>query len=52
VDGLKGFPEAIEAIFPQTTVQTCIVHYADLRVMPTSAADCCGGGRIGSGGSA
>jgi putative transposase len=26
VDGLKGFPEAIEAAFPQTTVQTCIVH--------------------------
>jgi transposase-like protein len=26
VDGLKGFPEAIEAIFPQTSVQTCIVH--------------------------
>jgi putative transposase len=26
VDGLKGFPEAIEAIFPQTTVQTCVVH--------------------------
>jgi putative transposase len=26
VDGLKGFPEAIEAIYPQTTVQTCIVH--------------------------
>jgi putative transposase len=26
VDGLKGFPEAIEAIFPETTVQTCIVH--------------------------
>jgi putative transposase len=26
VDGLKGFPEAIEAVFPQTTVQTCIVH--------------------------
>src|SRR5580704_1918544 len=24
VDGLKGFPEAIEAVFPQTTVQTCI----------------------------
>jgi putative transposase len=34
VDGLKGFPEAIEAIFPKTTVQTCIVHYADLLVMP------------------
>ena len=26
VDGLKGFPEAIEAIFPTTIVQTCIVH--------------------------
>ncbi len=25
-DGLKGFPEAIEAIFPSTLVQTCIVH--------------------------
>jgi putative transposase len=26
VDGLKGFPEAIEAIFPQTQIQLCIVH--------------------------
>jgi putative transposase len=26
VDGLKGFPEAIEAVFPDTTVQTCVVH--------------------------
>jgi len=26
VDGLKGFPEAINAIFPETVVQTCIVH--------------------------
>ncbi|MDE9765552.1 IS256 family transposase [Pseudomonas aeruginosa] len=26
VDGLKGFPEAIEAVFPQTSVQLCIVH--------------------------
>ena len=26
VDGLKGFPEAIEAIFPQTQIQICIVH--------------------------
>jgi len=25
-DGLKGFPEAIEAVFPQAVVQTCIVH--------------------------
>ena len=26
VDGLKGFPEAINAVFPLTRVQTCIVH--------------------------
>ncbi|MFL5957717.1 MAG: IS256 family transposase [Solirubrobacterales bacterium] len=26
VDGLKGFPEAIEAVFPLAWVQTCIVH--------------------------
>jgi transposase-like protein len=26
VDGLKGFPEAIGAVFAQTTIQTCIVH--------------------------
>jgi transposase-like protein len=26
VDGLKGFPEAIEAVYPQAWVQTCIVH--------------------------
>ena len=26
VDGLKGFPEAIEATFPDAWVQTCIVH--------------------------
>src|SRR5437660_2154147 len=26
VDGLKGFPEAIGAVFAQTVVQTCIIH--------------------------
>lgn len=26
VDGLKGFPEAITAVFPEAQVQTCIVH--------------------------
>ena len=26
VDGLKGLPEAIEAVFPKTQVQLCIVH--------------------------
>lgn len=26
VDGLNGFPEAINAVFSETVVQTCIVH--------------------------
>lgn len=26
VDGLKGVPEAIETVYPQTAVQLCIVH--------------------------
>ena len=26
VDGLKGFPDAIEAVYPKTAVQLCIVH--------------------------
>ena len=26
VDGLKGFPEAIQAIFPRAEIQSCIVH--------------------------
>lgn len=28
VDGLKGFPQAIETVFPKTTVQICIMHMA------------------------
>jgi len=41
VDGLKGFPEAIEAIFPATTVQTCIVHLirASLKYVPRKQYD-------------
>jgi putative transposase len=36
VDGLTGFPEAIEAVYPQTWVQTCLVHAvrAALRFVP------------------
>ncbi|MDM1363327.1 IS256 family transposase [Myroides odoratimimus] len=36
VDGLKGFPEAIQAVFPQTQVQLCIVHQIrnSLRFVP------------------
>lgn len=26
IDGLKGFPEAIESVFPKTQVQLCVVH--------------------------
>jgi putative transposase len=41
VDGLKGFPEAVEAVFPQTTVQTCIVHLIrqSLRYVPRRQYD-------------
>jgi putative transposase len=36
VDGLAGFPEAIEAVFPAAWVQTCLVHQvrASLRFVP------------------
>ena len=34
-DGLKGLP-AREYRLRKTAVQRCVVHYADLRVMPTS----------------
>jgi transposase-like protein len=33
-DGLKGLPEVVSNVWPETIVQTCLVHYADLRVMP------------------
>ena len=26
VDGLKGFPDAIQAVYPKTQIQLCIVH--------------------------
>ena len=41
VDGLKGFPEAIEAIFPKTTVQTCVVHLIrhSLKYVPRRARE-------------
>ena len=49
VDGLKGFPEAIRAVFPEATVQTCIVHllrhsldfvsYKDRKIFATALKD-------------
>jgi putative transposase len=34
-DGLKRLPDVVANAWPQAIVQTCIVHYADLRIMPT-----------------
>ena len=36
VDGLKGFPEAIESVYPKTQIQLCIVHMVrnSLRYVP------------------
>ena len=36
VDGLSGFPEAVEAAFPQTQIHLCIVHMVrnSLRYVP------------------
>jgi putative transposase len=39
-DGLKGLPDAIGEVWPPTVVQTCVVHYADLRIMPTWSRNC------------
>ncbi len=46
VDGLKGFPEAIEAVYPKTVVQLCIVYlvryslnYVSWKLRKTVAAD-------------
>jgi putative transposase len=33
-DGLKGLPEAIAEVWPLAVTQTCIIHYADVRIMP------------------
>jgi hypothetical protein len=38
VDGLKGFPDAIEAVFPQAWVQSCIVHPAQPPLPPPPRA--------------
>ncbi len=44
VDGLTGFPEAIEAVFPKTRVQLCIVHlnriYFENRSFSSSDSRC------------
>jgi putative transposase len=38
VDGLKGFPDAINAVFPETQIQTCIVGLLNNSYAPTSCS--------------
>jgi transposase-like protein len=38
-DGLTGLPDAIAAAWPKAIVQTCVVHYADLGIMPMWSLD-------------
>jgi transposase-like protein len=33
-DGLKGLPESITTTWTYAQMQTCILHYADLLIMP------------------
>ncbi len=51
-DGLKGLPEVVGAVWPQATVQTCIIHYADVVIMPTWAGELLWGKGFSLGGSA
>ena len=44
VDGLKGFPQAIESVFPQTVVQLCIVHLVGASLNYVSWEGALGGG--------
>jgi transposase-like protein len=37
VDGAPGLEKAIAAVWDGVPVQRCTVHYAELRIMPTSA---------------
>ncbi len=46
-DGLKGLPDAIVATWPQAVVQLCVVHYADLGIMPMLSRDPLGGNGFG-----
>ena len=48
-DGLKGLPEVVENVWPHTIVQTCIIHYSDIAVMPIRGGSSLvgGGDRVG-----
>jgi len=38
-DDLNGLPEVVGNVWLMATVQTCIIHYADVRIMPISGLD-------------
>ncbi|OLI17778.1 hypothetical protein IXO90_18000, partial [Xanthomonas oryzae pv. oryzae] len=39
MDGLKGLPEAVQAVFPQTLTQLCIVHLVRASLRYVNAGD-------------
>lgn len=39
VDGLKGFPEAIQSVLPHTEVQLCIVHFIRSSTRPVAYSE-------------
>ena len=43
-DGLKGLPDAVNAVWEKTIVQTCIVHYPNTVVMPIPGGPALAGG--------
>jgi transposase-like protein len=38
IDGAAGLEKALAALWPEVPTQRCTVHYAELRIMPTSPA--------------
>ena len=39
VDGGAGLERALASLWPEIPTQRCTVHYADVRIMPTSGAE-------------
>jgi hypothetical protein len=43
-DGLKGLAEVVVSVFPLAIVQTCLIHYSEVAVMPTPGVPALVGG--------
>ena len=39
IDGGAGLERALASLWPEIPTQRCTVHYADVRIMPTSGAE-------------